>query len=288
MIPLAGPGVPTSWAWDFDNNGTTDSVERNPTHIYTLPGNFSVKLTAGNAGGSNTLIIPAYVHVTDASPPHVTGPNQSFKVRTAMGTTIPMTISWAGSDPAGSAATGSQVDNNGATWVNVPLRTPLSRSAGLIAAIGRSYKFRVYAVDKLGHGGYTVGTAFHVARYQQTNTAKVAFHGAWRTPSRRSPLWCRRSTPGRMVPGRRSWPPAARSPGSRRPDRAAVWPTSTSTARSLLARIDLRAARLLPKRIVFNKTFSTPGLHTIKVVVAGTRGPTAGPCRRVPPRLLRL
>ena len=24
--------------------------------------------------------------------------------------------------------------------------------------------------------------------------------------------------------------------------------------------------------IVFNKTFSTPGLHTIKVVVAGTRG----------------
>ncbi len=38
------------------------------------------------------------------------------------------------------------------------------------------------------------------------------------------------------------------------------------------ARIDLRAARLLPRRIVFNKTFSTPGLHTIKVVVAGTRG----------------
>ncbi len=63
--------------------------------------------------------------MTDASPPTVTGPNQSFKVRTAIGTTIPMTVSWAGSDPSGIRRYRlAKSTNNGATWVNVPLRTP--------------------------------------------------------------------------------------------------------------------------------------------------------------------
>ncbi len=41
--------MPTSWAWDFVRR--RDLGPRNPAHVYTLPGNFTVKLTAGNAGG---------------------------------------------------------------------------------------------------------------------------------------------------------------------------------------------------------------------------------------------
>jgi len=41
-----------SWAWDIDNNGTTDYTVRNPTHIYTTPGFYSVKLTI-NAGDTS-------------------------------------------------------------------------------------------------------------------------------------------------------------------------------------------------------------------------------------------
>ncbi|HEX5689605.1 MAG TPA: PKD domain-containing protein, partial [Roseiflexaceae bacterium] len=47
-------GAPTSWAWDFDNNGTTDSTAQNPSVTYNGAGTFSVKLTVTNAGGSNT------------------------------------------------------------------------------------------------------------------------------------------------------------------------------------------------------------------------------------------
>ena len=44
-------GKPTSWAWDFTNDGIVDSTQQFPTHQYATPGNFTVKLTATNAAG---------------------------------------------------------------------------------------------------------------------------------------------------------------------------------------------------------------------------------------------
>jgi parallel beta-helix repeat protein len=46
---------PTSWAWDFDNDGTTDSTLQNPSWTYNTPGTYTVALTAANAGGSRTI-----------------------------------------------------------------------------------------------------------------------------------------------------------------------------------------------------------------------------------------
>lgn len=34
----------TSWEWDFDNDGTIDSTAQNPTHVYTVCGDYSVRL----------------------------------------------------------------------------------------------------------------------------------------------------------------------------------------------------------------------------------------------------
>lgn len=58
---------PTSWAWDFENNGSTDSTLQNPIHIYPSAGTYSVKLTASNAGGSGIQIKNGYVVVTAPS-----------------------------------------------------------------------------------------------------------------------------------------------------------------------------------------------------------------------------
>jgi M6 family metalloprotease-like protein len=43
-----------SWAWDVDNNGTTDYTTQNPTHTYNSPGLYSVKLTVNN-GVADTI-----------------------------------------------------------------------------------------------------------------------------------------------------------------------------------------------------------------------------------------
>jgi PKD repeat protein len=61
---------PTSWAWDIDNNGTTDYTVQNPVHMYSTPGTYSVKLTVSNPAGSDDEIKVSYitVHSTSTAP----------------------------------------------------------------------------------------------------------------------------------------------------------------------------------------------------------------------------
>ena len=50
----ASAGAYNSWAWDVDNNGTTDYTTPNPVHTYNSPGLYSVKLTISNGDASKT------------------------------------------------------------------------------------------------------------------------------------------------------------------------------------------------------------------------------------------
>lgn len=54
----------TGWAWEFTNSGTTDSTAQNPTHTYTTPGSYTVRLTVTNSGGVDTITRTAYVLAT--------------------------------------------------------------------------------------------------------------------------------------------------------------------------------------------------------------------------------
>ncbi|HPR16645.1 MAG TPA: PKD domain-containing protein [Candidatus Cloacimonadota bacterium] len=56
----------TSWAWDFDNDGTIDSNEQNPTYTYTEPGTYSVALTVQDAYCSDTAVENDYITVDEA------------------------------------------------------------------------------------------------------------------------------------------------------------------------------------------------------------------------------
>ena len=59
--------VPTTWEWDF-GDGSTVSTFQSPTHTYTQPGTYDVKLIAGNAAGFDTLTRLAYVTYNDTVP----------------------------------------------------------------------------------------------------------------------------------------------------------------------------------------------------------------------------
>jgi PKD repeat protein len=56
-------GTIDSWAWDFENDGTVDSVEQNPSHIYSTAGAYTVNLTVTNTGGSNNDVKTDYITV---------------------------------------------------------------------------------------------------------------------------------------------------------------------------------------------------------------------------------
>ena len=57
---------PTTWAWDFNNDGTTDATTQNPTYTYAAAGTYTVKLTASNGAGPNTATKTNYITVTAA------------------------------------------------------------------------------------------------------------------------------------------------------------------------------------------------------------------------------
>ena len=58
-------GSPTSWSWDF-GDGSPLSSAQDPSHTYTTPGTYTVRLTAANAQGSSTAT--ATVKVAPAAP----------------------------------------------------------------------------------------------------------------------------------------------------------------------------------------------------------------------------
>ncbi|HIG11872.1 MAG TPA: PKD domain-containing protein, partial [Planctomycetes bacterium] len=59
-------GTPTSWAWSFGDGAT--STLQNPQHSYALAGNYTVSLTATNAGGNDTLVQPGMISVLPSGP----------------------------------------------------------------------------------------------------------------------------------------------------------------------------------------------------------------------------
>lgn len=45
-------GSPTAWNWNFGDG--TSSTQKNPAHVYSTAGTYTVTLTASNSAGSNT------------------------------------------------------------------------------------------------------------------------------------------------------------------------------------------------------------------------------------------
>jgi PKD repeat protein len=56
-------GSPTTWAWDFDNDGTVDSTAQNPSFTYTTTGSKTITLTVTNANGSDSSTKVGFVIV---------------------------------------------------------------------------------------------------------------------------------------------------------------------------------------------------------------------------------
>ncbi len=61
-----GNGI-TSWAWDFENDGTVDSTDQSSSHVFDATSTYTVNLTVTNAGGSDSEVKTNYITVTTPS-----------------------------------------------------------------------------------------------------------------------------------------------------------------------------------------------------------------------------
>jgi hypothetical protein len=55
--------LPTGWSWNFGDTGT--SSDQHPDHQYTTPGVYTVSLTATNANGSHTRVLPDLISIPE-------------------------------------------------------------------------------------------------------------------------------------------------------------------------------------------------------------------------------
>ncbi len=54
---------PTSWFWDFGDG--TNSTEKNPSHIYSKSGQYTVRLESSNSVGMRSTSKPDYINVSE-------------------------------------------------------------------------------------------------------------------------------------------------------------------------------------------------------------------------------
>ena len=74
-------GGPTAWQWDFQNDGTVDSTQQNPSFAFESPGTYSVKLTVSNVSGEDTTTKSGYITVATAGPTLTFTPTDDAFVR---------------------------------------------------------------------------------------------------------------------------------------------------------------------------------------------------------------
>jgi len=60
-------GTPTSWSWDFDNDGAEDANIQNPSYTYNTAGTYTVSLTVGNGSDTDIKTRNAYIVVNEKS-----------------------------------------------------------------------------------------------------------------------------------------------------------------------------------------------------------------------------
>ncbi len=84
---------PTTWSWDFGDDGT--STDQNPTHTYGAPGIFNVCLTVTNAAGSDTQCeLVEIVFAPTASFSVMEGANPGEMVFTDLSSNSPTSWTW--------------------------------------------------------------------------------------------------------------------------------------------------------------------------------------------------
>jgi PKD repeat protein len=83
----ASTNTPTSWSWTFGDGGT--STLRNPVHVYSDPGTYTVSLTVTNAAGSDTETKTGYITVYAAA----SAPTAAFTADYTSGT-APLTVTF--------------------------------------------------------------------------------------------------------------------------------------------------------------------------------------------------
>ncbi len=254
---LAGPG----------GTATSVAVKVPPA---TPSGTYAVKVTATDGSRRRTSSFPVTV---DSVRPAISAPILRLRTGSLLrSSAVEATGTWAAaSDPGGSAAAYQarwRVDGSLGSATTMPSGT---RQVTRTMAIGHTYSLGVRARDRAGNwSGWVESPAFTPGRSQDTS-ASLLRTGRW---ARYRASWM---SGGTSLYSRTKGAAVTRAFTGRAIALVASKGPKRGTAKvyidgSLAAAVDLRRSSAKHRVLVFTRTWTTPGTHTLRVVVAGTSG----------------
>jgi len=240
-----------------------------------VPGSHTVCIRAidGVANTSDGTACATFT-VHDITPPVATAPLQAILAGATIGTsTVPVRLSWTGSDPYGSVARYEFArSTNDGPFKSIALTTRTATTSTRSLAPGTSrYRFRVRAIDAAGNvGEWQYGPAFQVRLLQDTS-AVLRYAGGWvKSHASTASGGHLRSTTMRNASVRTTFS-----------GRAVAWVAPRGPTRgsariyidgALVRTVSLRSGSTSARRIVFSMSWDSPGSHTIKIVCQATAG----------------
>lgn len=207
----------------------------------------------------------------DNSPPRTSSPRQRI-ARGTPGTTVPVKLSWAGSDDGwGIERYRLQRSVDGGPWEGVGLPTPKTTSITEDLETGHRYQYRVRAIDKAGNrGAWDAGPVFK-PRVIDDTSASITYRQ----------MWLPEVDPTAIDGGLRSSDTTGASAIFEFTGRDIAWIAEKGPGKGLadvyvdgdlVAVADLEAVGDGARRIVFTKHWATKDTHRIRIVVRGTVG----------------
>lgn len=249
------------------------------TFLYTTPISWSLVPGDGNRSVyvqwrdnlGNISPIASDSIVVDTIAPTATIGTSSI-VGTAMNSTstIPVRVSWAGNDlGSGMAAFAVARSVDGAPFSGLTLVNPASTSLVTTMAPGHTYRFEVRATDRVGNiGSWSLSSPTSVVAAQETSRT-ITYGHTWYLQS------VYRAYAGRVKYATRASAYAA----FRFTGKSIAWIAPKSAGRGSArvyvdgiyrGTVSLYSRVTLARQVVFVRSWTTVGTHTIKIVVVGT------------------
>ena len=227
-------------------------------------------LTYQITDGGGLVSEPATVVVTLLAPssyPAADGPRPSFVTGTAIGSTVPVKVSWCGitSGTTIEAYRLYQTINDGLYATRID-KTTATSSTGSVSVSPTRHQFQVRLKDRKSRYAYGTGPDFRVGRYQDTSSS-IVYSTGWSTS--RNTRHSGDSVKGTSTSGR-----SATFTYTGR-GFAIVGPRSSTRGKFkvyadgvLLATVSERASSAQYRRVLCARTLAQ-GRHTVRIVAAG-------------------
>lgn len=215
--------------------------------------------------------IPGSAGTANAAP-SVSAPTHTLLAGVALGTNIPVSISWRSSDSNGIAATTLSMRVDGGAWQNLSLARATSTSKSLRIAPGSTYQFAVRAKDTKGSwSAWKYGPRFRGDAYQENEYVGYAPEANWARAGYSAASGgyldvasARGSTASFSFTGR-----------------SVAWVGTLAANRGVASiyvdgtfwkSVDMYSASTLPQQLVVSLSWATSARHTVQVVAEATSG----------------